>query len=72
MELTLAMMASEATTRILGVLGFLVLLPLMVMAAAFIGRRVVERRHAHEFEGEVETGGDDDWLQRTTSGSGAK
>ena len=67
MELTLALMASETTIRILGVLGFLVLLPLLFLAASLIGRRVVEKRHAQEFASEVEIG-DDDWLQRTTNG----
>ena len=36
MELTLALMASEATTRILGVLGFLVLLPLLFLAVGSV------------------------------------
>jgi hypothetical protein len=66
MELALVLMTSEATTRILGVLGFLVLLPLMIFGVALLGRRVVERRHAQEIVSEVKAGDDDDWLQRTT------
>jgi len=66
MELTLALMASEATNRILGVLAFLVLLPVVFFAVGLFGRRVVEKGHAKEFAKEV--GADDDWLQRTISG----
>jgi|GEM_PF-3290816 len=69
MELALVLMASEATARILGVLGFLVLLPLMFLGIALLGRRVVEERHAQEIVSEVKAGDDgDDWLQRTTGG----
>ena len=71
MELTLALIAGGATTRILGVLGFLVLLPLVVFAITMLGRWVVGRRHAQEFDREVKSGGDDDWLQRTIGGGGS-
>ena len=68
MDLALTLMASGATTRILGVLGFLVLLPLVIWAVARIGRRVVEKRHAHEISNEVKAGDDDEWLRRTIDG----
>ena len=68
MELTLAMMASEATTRLLGVIGFLVLMPAVILAVAFVGRRVVENRHARELPHEVRDDNDDEWLQRTITG----
>jgi hypothetical protein len=71
MELTLAFVASGATTRILGVLGFLVLLPVVIFTIAMLGRWVVGRRHAQEFDREVKSGGDDDWLQRTIDGGGS-
>ena len=63
MERTPALMASEATTRILGVLGFLVLLPLLVLGVAPLGRRLVAKRRALEFVSEVKAGDDDDWMQ---------
>ena len=66
MELTLALMGSEATNRIMGVLAFLVLLPVVFFAVSLFGRRVVEKSHAEEFAKEV--GADDEWLQRTISG----
>ena len=69
MGLTLTLMASEAITRILCLIGFLGLLPLIFIGIGMIGRRVVEKRHAQELPGEVEAGSDDDWLQRTVSGS---
>ena len=69
MELAVVLMTSEAITRILGVLGFLVLLPLMILGIALIGRQVVENRHAQEIVSEVKGDSyDDDWLQRTTGG----
>lgn len=69
MELGLVLMTSEATIRILGVLGFLVLMPLMILGVALVGRRVVENRHAQEIVSEVKGDSyDDDWLQRTTDG----
>ncbi len=69
MELALVLMTSEATIRILGVLGFLVLLPLMILGAALLLRRVVEKRHAQEIVSEVKgVSYADDWLQRTTGG----
>jgi hypothetical protein len=69
MELTLALMASESMYRVLGVLGFLVLLPVLVFVVALVGRRVVERRNAEEFASEIEAS-DDDWLTRTIGGDG--
>jgi hypothetical protein len=68
MELTLALMTNDATTRILGVLGFLLLLPLVIFAISLVGRRVVEKGHAEEFASEVSPTSDADWLQRTTGG----
>jgi len=68
LEPTLALMAGEAATRILGVLGFLVLLPLLVLGVALLGRRLVAKRRAQEFASEAKAGDDDDWLQRTISG----
>jgi hypothetical protein len=69
MELALVLMRSEAITRILGVLGFLVLLPLLILGIALLGRRVVAKRHAQEIVSEVKADADDDdWLQRTTGG----
>ena len=68
MELTLALTAGAGTTRILGVLGFLVLLPLLVLAVSLLGRRVVNRRRALELPSEVKAGNDDDWVRRTISG----
>ena len=68
MELTLAMMASGATTRLLGVIGFLALIPLVILAVAFVGRRVVEKRHAQELTNEVKDNSDHEWLQRTVTG----
>jgi len=68
MELTLVLIASASTTRILGVLAFLVLLPLVIFAISLVGRWVLRRRHAQEFASEVKAGDDDDWLQRTISG----
>ena len=45
------------------------MLPLMVLGVALVGRRLVERRHAQEIVNEVKAGDDDgDWLQRTTGG----
>jgi hypothetical protein len=67
MEVTLALMASESMNRILGVLGFLLLLPVLVFVFALVGRRIVEKRHAQELASEVEAG-DDDWLRRTIGG----
>ncbi len=68
MDLALTLMATGATTRILGVLGFLVLLPLVIWVIARIGHRIVERRHAHEIPSEVKAGDDDEWLRRTING----
>jgi hypothetical protein len=68
MDLALTLMASGATTRILGVLGFLVLLPLVIWVVARIGRRIVEKRHAREIPSEVKAGNDDEWLRRTIHG----
>lgn len=69
MQLALVLMTSESTTRVLGVLGFLLLLPVMIFGVALIGRRVVEKRHAQEIVSEVKgVSYDDDWLQRTTGG----
>lgn len=71
MQLALVLMTSEATVRVLGVLGFLVLLPVMIFGFALLGRRVVEKRHGQEFVNEVKgVSYDDDWLQRTTGGGG--
>jgi hypothetical protein len=68
MDLTLTLMASGATTRILAVLGILILLPVVVWVIARVGQQVVEKRHAHEIPSEVQTGDDDDWLRRTING----
>jgi len=68
MDLALTLMATGATTRILGVLGFLMLLPLVIWVIARICRRIVERRHAHEIPSEVKAGDDDEWLRRTING----
>lgn len=69
MDLALTLMASGGgMTRILGVLAFLILLPLVVWVVARVGQRVVEKRHAHEIASEVKTGDDDDWLRRTING----
>jgi len=68
MDLALTLMATGATTRIRGVLGFLMLLPLVIWVIARIGRRIVERRHAHEIPSEVKAGDDDEWLRRTIHG----
>ncbi|MGV8847842.1 MAG: hypothetical protein ACOH1Y_16565 [Propionicimonas sp.] len=70
MNLALALVASEAIIRVLGVLGFLVLLPLIVWVASRVGRHLGEKRNAHEFAVEVKTAdhADDDWLQRTING----
>jgi hypothetical protein len=57
------------TTRVLALIGFLGVLPLIFIGVAVIGRRVVEKRHAQELPGEVKAGSDDDWLQRTINGS---
>ena len=65
MEHTLAL---TATTHILGVLGFLVLLPLLVLAVGLLGRRLVESRRAQEIASEVKAGADDEWMRRTISG----
>jgi hypothetical protein len=70
MQLALVLMTSEAMARALGVLGFLVLMPVMIFGVALFGRRVVEKRHAQEIVSEVKgVSYDDDWLQRTTGGS---
>jgi hypothetical protein len=69
MQLALVLMTSESTTRVLGVLGFLLLLPVMIIGVALFGRRVVEKRHAQEIVSEVKgVSYDDDWQQRMTGG----
>ena len=68
MDLALTLMANGATARILGVLGFLLLLPLVTWIVARIGQRVMEKRHAHEITSEVKAGGDDEWRRRTING----
>ena len=68
MNFTLALALTDPTTRLLGVLGFLVLLPLIVFVTTRVGKRVVEKRHAKEFAVEVKTGANDEWLQRTMNG----
>ena len=68
MDLALTLMVSGATTRILGVLGFLVLLPVVTWVVARVGQRVVEKRRADEIPSEVKAGDNDDWLRRTIHG----
>ena len=68
MDLALTLMVSGATTRILGVLGFLVLLPVVIWIVSRVGQRVVEKRHAHEIPSEVKAGDNDEWLRRTMNG----